>query len=336
MSRSWNRSRPELILLAVALLAASCGGHARPQVVGHYLVYGRQSKTGGDAIVLARPDGSGAHTIAHGEDEVLSPDGRWVAFDVDVYRGRGSIYELLVVSTRGGKPRPLTRTDSLPVWSPSSDRIATYKGNALVSIDLRGHVTVLDPSVYGAWSFSPDGRWVIYDTAPGGGDVSDLFVVRASGGDRRLLTRNAAGAVWGEHWIAFYRGGGIWRVRPNGTGLKLVLPGPRNFSRTGIWSYSPVAWGRNDKTLLGQIGTPDAWDVGIRIDVATGRFSHVRGYPVSLSRDGRFALAFGGRATGGPDGAPRPPEWIAALPFTPGGRRRVLALGDVCCPRWNR
>ena len=132
------------------------------------------------------------------------------------------------------------------------------------------------------------------------------------------------------------RAGAIWRVRPDGTGLKLVLPAPRHPDRTGVWSYFPVAWTPDDEALLGQIGTPHAWDVGIRIDVATGRFARVHGYPVSLSRNGRFALAFGGRATGGPDGGPQPPEWIAALPFGHSGRRRVLALGDVCCPSWNR
>src|SRR5205085_2193920 len=41
MSRSWSRSRRELTLLAVALLAAACGGHGQPRVVGHYLVYSR-------------------------------------------------------------------------------------------------------------------------------------------------------------------------------------------------------------------------------------------------------------------------------------------------------
>jgi hypothetical protein len=336
-SKSSHPSLRELTLVAVVLFLAACGGHAQPRVVGDYLVYSRGYDTiAGPSIVLAHADGSGAHTIAHGQDAVLSPDGRWVAFDVDVYRGRGSIYELFIVSTRGGKPRPLMRTDSFPVWSPSADRIVTYKGNALVSIDLHGHATVLDASVNGGWSFSPDGRWVIYDTAPGEGDVSDLFVVRASGGDQRLVTRNAAGAVWGEHWIAFVRDGGIWRVRPNGSDLRLVLAGPPQPNRENIVGYSPVAWGPDDKTLLGQIGTPDAWDVGIRIDVATGRFTHVHGYPVSLSRDGRFALAFGGRETGGPDGGLQPPEWIAALPFGHSGRRRVLALGNVCCPNWNR
>ena len=72
------------------------------------------------------------------------------------------------------------------------------------------------------------------------------------------------------------------------------------------------------------------------IDVATGQFSHVHGYPVSLSRDGRFALVFGGRPTGGPGGGRLPPEKISALPFGHRGLPRLLARGDVCCPSWNR
>jgi hypothetical protein len=54
------------------------------------------------------------------------------------------------------------------------------------------------------------------------------------------------------------------------------------------------------------------------------------------TRDGRVALAFGGRPTGGTTGGPLPPEWIAALPLGGRGRGRVLARGDVCCPSLNR
>src|SRR5205807_1987972 len=195
--------------------------------------------------------------------------------DVDVYRGRNKLF---AVSTRGGKPRLLALTDSWPVWSPSSDRIATLKGNALVSIGLHGRVTVLDRnpnSGSGGWGFSPDGRWVVVTTDSG------LTVIRVTGAGAHSLTQGAddGGPVWGTHWIAFTRAGGIWRIRPDGTDLQRVLRGPRHPGRYGIWGYFPVAWGRGDRTLLGQIATPHAWDVGIRIDVATGQFSHVHGYP---------------------------------------------------------
>ena len=112
------------------------------------------------------------------------PPGR----DVDVGTGRGSIYKLFIVPTRGGKPRPLARTDSWPVWSPSSDRIATFKGDDLVLIDLHGHLTVVDPRPgIGDWAFSPDGRWVAYDWTPATSDTSALYVVRTSGGDRKSV-----------------------------------------------------------------------------------------------------------------------------------------------------
>ena len=131
-------------------------------------------------------------------------------------------------------------------------------------------------------------------------------------------------------------GGSIWRIRPDGTGLERVLRAPRQPDPYNIVGYFPVAWGPANKTLLGQIATPHAWDVGIRIDVATGRLRRVHGYPVGLSHDGRFALAFGGRPTGGPGSGRLPPEWIAALPFRRAGPAHVLARGDVCCPSWNR
>ncbi len=302
-------------------------------MVGHYLVYSRGYDTvAGPTVVLARADGSGAHAIAHGQHAVLSPDGRWVAFDVD----HGARYKLLVVSTRGGASRPLGLIDSWPTWSPS-DSIVTFKGDELVSIDVHGHVTVLEarPGT-GDWSFSPDGRWVAYDWTPETSDRSDLYVADMSGGGRRLVTHDGGLPVWGTHWIAFLRTSGVWRSRPNGAGLRLVLRAPRYPNPSNIVGYAPVAWAPDDKRLLARIVTPHAWDVGIRIDVATGRFTRLHGYPVDLSSDGRFALAFGGRATGGPDGGPQPPEKIWALPFGHGGRRRLLARGDVCCPSWNR
>jgi Tol biopolymer transport system component len=334
VSSNSSASRLELTLLAVVLLAAACGGHAQPRVVGHYLLYSLGYDTAaGPSIVLTRADGSGARTIAHGQDAVLSPDGRWVAFDVEVPRARGSIYKLFVVSTRGSKPRPLGLIDSWPTWSPS-DRIWTFKGKDLVSIDLRGHMTVLDrDSGITDWSFSPDGQSIVFSAGSG------LTVMRATGVDRHSLTHGAddGDAVWGTHWIAFGRAwGGIWRIRPDGTGLQRLLAGPRQPGRYGIWGYVPVAWAPDEKTLLARVVTPHAWDVGIRIDVATGRFTYVHGYPVGLSRDGQFALAFGGRPTGGPDSGLEIPEKIWALPFGDTGRRRVLARGDVCCPSWNR
>jgi hypothetical protein len=330
-------SRELVVLLAVVLAAAACGGHARPPVTGHYLAYTGAYESEAPSVVVAHGDGTGAHRIAHGTDPVVSPDGHWVAFDVCCERG--GVEKLFIVSTRGGKPRLLARTDSFPVWSPSSDRIATIKGNALVSLDLHGHVAVLDrrPDVgSGGWTFSPDGRFVVYNWGPGASCESDLFVVRAAGGGRHRLTRGTdTSPVWGNDWIAFGRAvpgcsgaAGIWRIRPDGTGLERVLPPPRHPGRNGIYGFSPVAWAPDEDALLADIASPDAWDVAIRVDVATGRFRRVHGYPVDLSRDGRFALV-----VVGPGGMR---QRIVALPFGRRARTRVLARGEVCCPSWNR
>jgi hypothetical protein len=321
--------------LAVVLLATSCGGHGHSRVVGHYLAYTGAHQSVDPTVVLAHADGTGAHTIAHGADPTVSPDGRWVAFDV----GRGAVQKLFVVATSGGKARLLARTESLPLWSPSSDRIVTLDGSGLVSIDLDGHVTSLDtgPDVgSGGWSFSPDGRWVVYDGSHEGSCRSGLFVVRAAGGGRHLLTRGADGSpVWGERWIAFARqapgcGGpaGLWRVRPDGTGLARVLRWPRHPERNGIYGFYPVASAPGDGTLLANIASPDAWDVAIRVSAAARRYTRLPGYAVDLSRDGRFALVEvlpGGRR-----------QKILALPFARRARARVLARGEVCCPSWNR
>src|SRR5207247_2648704 len=111
-------------------------------------------------------------------------------------------------ATSGGKPRLLARATTYPSWSPQSDRILALRKNKLVSLDLNGNVRVLEQSPATAgWSFSPDGKWVVYAKARQRTKcASDLFIVRASGGQERRLTRGRdTFPVWGRHWIAFSR-----------------------------------------------------------------------------------------------------------------------------------
>src|SRR5215207_7558989 len=76
-------------------------------------------------------------------DPQLSPDGRWVAYQVAVpdlpaNRNRTQIF---VVATAGGEPRQLTTgtaSSSAPRWSPDGRRLAYTSGNQV-------------------WTMNPDG-----------------------------------------------------------------------------------------------------------------------------------------------------------------------------------
>jgi len=241
-----------------------------------------------------------------------------------------------LIATSGGKPRLLARSTPYPSWSPRSDRIVALRKNTLVSLDLAGNLRVLEhnPATAG-WSFSPDGNWLVYAKARQHTKCgSDLFIVRARGGDERRLTRGRdIFPVWGRRWIAFSRypkncayARRIWRIHPKGSRVQRVTgPLPPGYSQGGYYGFDPIEWTPDERALLA--GLASEWGAeAIRVDVATGAFRRLSGYALDLSRDGRYALD-----SGGSEG----PQTIASVALAD-GRRHVLAHGDVAFPSWNR
>lgn len=335
--------RHTALVLIAATMAASCGADRAQPAGGHFLVYTRHLNSSRQAVWIARVDGTHARLLVRqGIFGALSPDGRWVAYDrclasQERCQSGNAPFALFVIATAGGKPRLLARSTSYPSWSPRSDRIVALRRNALVSLDLDGDVRVLerDPAMAG-WSVSPDGRWVVYAKARQHTKCdSDLFVVRATGGDERRITRGRdILPIWGPHSIAFSRypkscayARRIWRVHPDGSGMQQVTATPPESSPLGMYyGFDPIGWAPNERTLLAGLATE--WGAeAIRVDVATGAYRRLSGYAVNLSRDGRVALV--------QSGGVEAPQTIAAVRITD-GRRHVLAHGDVAFPSWNR
>ena len=335
--------RTAFALLVAATLSASCG-HERTQLGGErFLVYTRHLNTERQAIWIARTDGTHARQLApNALFGALSPDGRWVVYDKCLgplercLMGNAPL-ALYLVATSGGNPRLLAHGTSYPTWSPRSDRIVAENRDGLISLDLAGKVTVLEESRKTAgWSFSPDGKWIVYAKLREHPQcASDLFVVRATGGHERQLTRGRdILPVWGRHWIAFSRypktcayARRIWRIRPNGSDTEPVTGVPPGGGRVGAYyGFDPIEWTPDERALLAGLSTewgPQA----IRIDAATGAYRRLSGYALDLSRDGRFALVDSGGVEG--------PHTVAAVALED-GRRQVLAHGDVVFPSWNR
>src|SRR5439155_8413211 len=150
---------------------------------------------------------------------------------------------------------------SYPSWSPRSDRIVALRKNTLVSLDLAGNLRVLErsPATTG-WSLSPDGEWLVYAKARQRTKcASDLFIVRASGGEERRLARGRdIFPVWGRRWIAFSRypkncayARRIWRIHSDGSGAERVTgPPPRGYSRGGYYGFDPIKWTPDERVLL--------------------------------------------------------------------------------------
>ncbi|MFF7288507.1 S9 family peptidase [Streptomyces griseorubiginosus] len=96
-------------------------------------------------------------------------------------------------------------------------------------------------------SWSPDGRWIAYTTAPGGGEHSRVLCVRPDGTGRRLL----AGA---DPDTSAYLG--CWARDGSAVAVTLAAPAASRARRDGLWQPSdpaPAHWTARDgrATLLG-------------------------------------------------------------------------------------
>jgi Tol biopolymer transport system component len=330
------------ILLVSAAIASSCGADDAHQPGGRFLVYTRNLNRSSQAVWIARTDGTHPRLLVRGLFGALSPDGRWVAYarclvPFERCQMGNAPFALFLIGSSGGKSRLLARNTSYPNWSPRSDRIVAVRKNALVSLDLDGNLSVLEenPATAG-WSFSPDGKWVVYAKARKNTKcASDLFIVRASGGEKHRLTGGRdIFPIWGRRWIAFSRypqncafARRIWRIRRDGSGEQPVTaaPPPRLASQ-GYYGFDPIEWTPDERVLLA--GFASEWGAeAIRVDIASGAFRKLSGYALDLSRDGRVALV----DSGGTEG----PHEIAAVTIAD-GHRRLLAHGDVAFPSWNR
>jgi hypothetical protein len=324
-------------LLCAALILTNCGSgkHAEP---GRHLVFTDGVGIPSQAVWIA--DAGGRHArrlIAPAGFGFVAPDGRRVAFDRRFGR------DIYVIDSDGSNEHLVVRKARLLDWLPDSERLLALRGHALITVDAGdGRITTLDPeaasgkTAYGGWSFAPDGRSIVYGRSTNRAlgdfcfDGSDIYVVGLDGGRPRPLLRDGRSSVpvWGPTWITFRRdpsgcsAGGIWRIRPDGSGLAPVLARPPSrYTRAGPYGLEPVAW--SSRGLV--IGVRTEWGVDAAL-LRNGRIRELGLQVDRASRDGNYLVG----AQGG-----------AEFPFTiaiasVGGKPRTVARGRVCCPDWNR
>jgi len=169
----------------------------------------------------------------------ISPDGKQVAF----VSTRDGNLELYTMHADGSEMHRLTTDhamDDHPTWSPDGSRIAFVSTrepappgrpwNRIYVMDADGsHVRRLSPEDASDFSpaWSPDGGLIAFTTGNGGGD---LHVMKADGGDRRLVVRNGGWPTFIENGqaIAFHRQGegnqwDVWKVKRDGSGLTRLV-----------------------------------------------------------------------------------------------------------------
>lgn len=309
-----------------------------------------------DMVWVASADGHGARRLGRGDDPLISPSGDDVA--VSTFGPRGPT---LTVYGPGGSHRgwfDARRVSSIAVsWSPegrylavelySSSGAATSSANRLVVLDLTAGTTRTIAIGYpcGA-SFSPAlPDSLVYAVSPRSvtcrpGHVN-LFIRNLADPGATQLTHDGSSAspVWGGGVIAFdrlkarrndYPVQQIWRIAPDGTGLRQVthVRVPQL-----IGGLAPHAISADGEHLLADYSgqdTDEAWTV----DMASGRVHRIvigsePVTPAGISLDGSTVLVDRGDFLNAPSSGT-----VETMPF--GGARATVLVRHAGRPSWNR
>jgi hypothetical protein len=327
-------------LLCAVLLVAACGSEKHAAVPGRHLVFTRGLDLPSQSIWIADVDGGHQRRlVVHASVGHVSPDGRYVAFD------RARRRDAYVVRTDGRGERLVAHGVDLLDWTPDGRQLLVLRRGALVTIDISsGRATTLEPRVLDRetrvteWSFSPDGRELVYAKLTGRSlgfacyHGADLYVARLDGTHRRRLFGDGRSSfpVWGRGGIAFRRdlhgcsSGGLWRIRPDGTGLRpLLLDVPARYTHLGYYGLVPYAWLSRGRLL---IAIHNEWGDDAAV-LERGVIRRIGMNVDATSRSGRWLVGTGG-------GAEFPS--MISIGSVGGAKPREIARGRVCCADWNR
>ena len=136
----------------------------------------------------------------HEAEPAISPDGKQIAFAWDG-PGRDN-FDIYVRLVDGGSPLRLTTAaspDHAPAWSPNGQRLAFFRDNAIYLIPSLGGVErrllhfpkgslFPNASSPSSLSWSPDGRFLVFNGAKEAGEPSTVWMVSTESGEHRRAT----------------------------------------------------------------------------------------------------------------------------------------------------
>ena len=203
-----TRRRLLVLLGAGALFLAAALPAASRQHAPRERIAFESTRTGNSDIWIANADGTNQQDLTRGSSTedmspAIAPNGRLIVFA----RARGDQSELWLMNVDGSGKRRLgipKGSETHPVWSPKSDRIAFVRLVAdqwdVVVTDLKGSRRQLtdDAAAQVDVSWSSDGGTIVFDQIEGG--ASDLWTVPASGGTPTQITKTPGTAELNPAW----------------------------------------------------------------------------------------------------------------------------------------
>jgi TolB protein len=211
-------------------------------------------------LVTVDPDGQNQQTVVRMRPGysisafTWAPNGRRIAFSATTPRYNENLY---VVNVDGKGLRKLAQWKdfaSRPDWSPRGSRIVYdkhYDGDhqlRVIKADGSGARRLTPHGWFNNPSWSPDGTRIVFYGRVGRKQVHGIYVVKASGGPPRLVTRanlqNSAPEWSPANRIAFYIDQDLWMVNRDGSGKRIVIK-----DTPETWNPFGIAFSPNGRTI---------------------------------------------------------------------------------------